>query len=118
MRLAPCSKLPEVIASPFRGNAPALFAEDSGCWHLGLRQKVIGNRQSRTEQFAASGSAVLWEWRCGQDQVSFRNEFLERGELVSIRCHAPKIRQGMPESKRLLFARNTLLRHYPTLRDL
>jgi hypothetical protein len=111
--LAPGCKLAEVIASTFRCNVPALFAKDSGCWHLGLRQEIIGNRQSRTEQFPASCRAVLWEWGCGQDQVGFRYQFLERGELVSIGCHAPKIRQGIPESKRLLFARNTLIRHYP-----
>jgi hypothetical protein len=75
--LSPGCKLPEVIASAFRGHAPALLAEDRGCWHLGLRQEIIGNGHSRTEQFPASCRAVLWEWGCGQDQVCFRNQFLE-----------------------------------------
>jgi hypothetical protein len=111
--LALCGQLAEVIASPFRGNAPAFLAEYRGCWQLGLLEQIVRKGKGCAEQFPASCCPVLWQgWSCGENAVCFGYQFLECSEFVSS-GHEARLRQEWRKSNRSLFRQQHAIKTLP-----
>jgi CII-binding regulator of phage lambda lysogenization HflD len=57
----------------------ALVSEDGTGVYSFLLEQIIGERKCRAEQLAASRGAIFWKWRGGgQNQISFRDQILDR----------------------------------------
>ncbi|MGA2356943.1 MAG: hypothetical protein ABSG02_20810, partial [Terriglobales bacterium] len=83
--LASGSKLAEVVTAALGDDGAALTPQrDSGSL-FGLLEKIVSERQSRAEQFTASGSSVLWEfWRSGENLIGLRDQIFERCEFFPL----------------------------------